>query len=132
MFRPVYEQIQGIGCDALHRVGRRKGSLHRRQMTSTSADVKCDEGARAEYGLSVMATTTRATITVAGADAQRLGFMAFAPVHKQIHGFDPDWRFDDDESAMSTACTMLCLPFRAACLDNADGSATISLTIAAQ
>ena len=102
------------------------------QMTSTSADVKCDEGARAEYGLSVMATTTRATITVDGADAQRLGFMAFAPVHKQIHGFDPDWRFDDDKSAMSTACTLLGLPFRAACLDNADGSATISLTIAAQ
>lgn len=102
------------------------------QMTSTSADVKCDEGARADYGLTVMATTTRATITVSGADAQRLGFMAFAPVHKQIHGFDPDWRFDDDKAAMTTACTLLGLPFRVACLDNEDGSATISLTIAAQ
>ena len=102
------------------------------QMTSTSADMKCDEGARADYGMTVMAKTTRATITLAGTDAQRLGFMAFAPVHKQIHGFDPDWRFDDDTAAMTSCCTLLGLPFRVACLDNEDGSASISLTIAAQ
>ena len=102
------------------------------QMTSTSADVKRDEGARKDYGLTVTATTTRATITVSAADAQRLGFMAFAPVHKQIHGFDPDWRFDDEMAAMTSCCTLLGLPFRVACLDNKDGSASISLTISAQ
>ena len=128
--------IAGLVANLINRAAAARGfrgavSAHP-QLTSTFADIKRDEGARADYNLTVSATTTRATITIAGADAQRLGFMAFAPVHKQIHGFDPDWRFDDEMAAMTSCCTLLGLPFRVACLDNKDGSASISLTISAQ
>ena len=67
------------------------------------------------------ATARAASITLAGTDAARLGFLAFAPLHKQANGFEPEWSFDDPETAMTARCRIIGLTLDVACIDDPDG-----------
>lgn len=97
---------------------------------TTPASFGSDEGTRLDYGLGAIATARAAAITLAGADAQRLGFLAFAPLHKQANGFDPDWAFDDPGVSMSARCRIIGLDLDIACIDDPDGAATLALDLA--
>ena len=88
-----------------------------------------DEGTRLEYGLGAIAMARAASITLAGADAQRLGFLAFAPLHKQANGYEPDWSFDDPSAAMTAQCRIIGLDLEIACIDDPNGAATIALDL---
>lgn len=96
----------------------------------TPATFGNDEGTRLEYGLGAIATARAASVTLAGADATRLGFLAFAPLHKQANGYDPDWTFDDPEAAMTAQCRIIGLTLDVACIDDPDGAATIAMDLA--
>ena len=95
----------------------------------TSPSFGTDEGTRMEYGLGAIAMARAASITLAAADAQRMGFLAFAPLHKQANGFDPEWQFDDPDAAMTTRCRILGLDLDVACIDDPDGAATLALDL---
>lgn len=99
-------------------------------MTGTKATFGSDEGARPDYGLTAIATAMRASITVQGADYGRMGFLGFAPLHRQANGHEPIWNFDDPDAPMTARCTIIGVTFDVACTDNPDGSATIALTLA--
>ena len=100
-------------------------------MVATPATFGNDEGNRLDYGLGAIATARAASITLAGTDAARLGFLAFAPLHKQANGFEPEWSFDDPEAAMTARCRIIGLTLDVACIDDPDGAATIALDLAA-
>lgn len=101
-------------------------------MVTTKARFGGDAGARPDRGLTAIATADRASITVAGADAARLGFLGFSPLHKQANGYDPDWQFDEPDAAMTARCRIIGLVLDVVCTDNPGGSATISLRLIAQ
>jgi hypothetical protein len=88
-----------------------------------------DEGTRTDYGLTAIANAKRASITVAGALSGRLGFLGFAPLHRQANGYEPDWSFEDPNTPMRARCTIIGVTFDVACNDNPDRSATITLTL---
>ena len=98
-------------------------------MVLTAPSFGTDEGTRLDYGLGAIATARAASITLEGTDAQRLGFLAFAPLHKQANGYDPDWQFDDPEAAMTARCRIIGLDLEIACIDDPDGAATLALDL---
>ena len=98
-------------------------------MEATTVIFGNDEGARADYGLTAIANAKRASITVAGALSGRLGFLGFAPLHRQANGHDPDWNFEDPRTPMRARCTVIGVTFDVACSDNPDRSATITLEL---
>lgn len=98
-------------------------------MLATPATFGSDEGTRLEFGLGAIAVARAASITLAGADAARLGFLAFTPLHKQANGFEPDWQFDDPEAAMTARCRIIGLTLDIACIDDPNGAATIALDL---
>ena len=101
------------------------------QMNVTEVGFRCDEGHRSDLGLTALATATEAEINVQDTDAHRLGFLAFNPIHKQSHGFDPLWEFDRPDTAMTTRCQIIGVALEVRCHDHDDGSATIALQLAA-
>lgn len=98
-------------------------------MVQMASGLGSDEGERADYGLTAIATAARASITVAGADAGRMAFLGFAPIHKHEKGCEPCWTFDSPDATMATQATIIGVTFAVSCLDNPDGSATITLTL---
>lgn len=98
-------------------------------MTQLASGLGSDEGERAEYGLTAIATAARAAITVAGADAGRMAFLGFAPVHKHEKGCEPCWTFDSPDDTIATRATIIGVSFTVSCADNPDGSATITLIL---
>ena len=99
-------------------------------MSVTDAGFRIDEGHRPDLGMAACANATSADINVESTDARRLGFLAFNPVHKQAHGFDPDWSFEGPDVAMTTFCHIAGMAIEVRCDDHADGSATITLQLA--
>lgn len=98
-------------------------------IAEASATLECDEGRRPDFGLHATATRTEARLTVSGIEALRLGFLAFAPLHKQELGYEPLWHFDDPDAAMMAHATIIGVTFDVRCTENTDGTATVSLAL---
>ena len=99
-------------------------------MSMAEVGFRGDEGHRPDLGMAACANATSADINVESTDARRLGFLAFNPIHKQAHGFDPDWKFEGPDAAMTAFCHIAGIALEVRCDDHADGSATITLQLA--
>lgn len=95
----------------------------------TVSAMDTDEGTIAELGLGAIATAAAAAITLTGADAARLGFLAVSPLCRTANGHEPDWSFEDPDAAMTASCRIRGLAFEVACINDPGGRATIALDL---
>ena len=100
-------------------------------MTLGSSPKGTDIGHRPAYGLTATAQTKQARIAATGADAGRLAFLGFAPVHKKMNAISPVWSFEEKDVTMRTHSTIIDVGLDVACMDTPQGAA-IELTLTSQ